>query len=197
MFLAVLSRVASEPADGGLPDEVLVGRLADGDKAAAGALYDRYARLVYSLILRIVQDEGDAEDLLQDVFVQAWQQASRFDRTRGAVAAWLLTIARSRALDRLRSRRSRPETGTAAIDAIQPAAAPAVASEDAIAVRRALAEMPLLPRVALELAYFEGLSHTEIAERLGEPLGTVKTRIRTGLLKLRSLLAPGATGMTT
>ena len=170
--------------------------LASGDQASASALYDRHARPVYSLILRIVGDEGEAEDVLQDVFAQAFRQAARYDASRGPVAAWLLMMARSRSIDRVRSRRSRPEAQTSddehAMDEM-PGSMPDAASsmldeEQARIVRRALVALPPIQRVAIELAYYDGLSHREIAERLEEPLGTVKTRIRLGLLKLRDAL---------
>ena len=170
--------------------------LASGDQASASALYDRHARPVYSLILRIVGDEGDAEDVLQDVFAQAFRQAARYDASRGPVAAWLLMMARSRSIDRVRSRRSRPEAQTSddehAMDEM-PGSMPDAASsmldqEQARIVQRALGALPTIQRVAIELAYYDGLSHREIAERLEEPLGTVKTRIRLGLLKLRDAL---------
>lgn len=170
--------------------------LASGDQASASALYDRHARPVYSLILRIVGDEGDAEDVLQDVFAQAFRQAARYDASRGPVAAWLLMMARSRSIDRVRSRRSRPEAQTSddehAMDEM-PGSMPDAASsmldqEQARIVQRALGSLPTIQRVAIELAYYDGLSHREIAERLEEPLGTVKTRIRLGLLKLRDAL---------
>ena len=170
--------------------------LASGDQASASALYDRHARPIYSLILRIVGDEGDAEDVLQDVFAQAFRQAARYDASRGPVAAWLLMMARSRSIDRVRSRRSRPEAQTSddehAMDEM-PGSMPDAASsmldeEQARIVQRALGALPPIQRVAIELAYYDGLSHREIAERLEEPLGTVKTRIRLGLLKLRDAL---------
>ena len=193
-LLAALARL--HPAAELQADDVsCLQRIASGDQAAAARLYDRHARPLYSLILRIVGNEPEAEDVLQDVFAQAFRQASRYDARRGAVAAWLLTIARSRAIDRLRSRRTRLETRTGEVETLnetpdaQPDAASVMLDEErSRLVREALAGLPLLQRMAIELAYFEGLSHTEIAARLEQPLGTVKTRIRLGLLKLRDVL---------
>jgi RNA polymerase sigma-70 factor (ECF subfamily) len=161
-------------------------------------LYDRHARPLYSLILRILGNETEAEDVLQEVFAQAFRQAARYDSRRGAVAAWLLTIARSRAIDRLRARRTRVEAPAGEMQPLDemPDAQPDAAStmldeEQSRLVRQALAALPMLQRMAIELAYYEGLSHSEIAERLEQPLGTVKTRIRLGLLKLRGVLTEG------
>jgi RNA polymerase sigma-70 factor (ECF subfamily) len=195
-FLAALARM-QPAAESQAEDVSCLRRVASGDQAAAAGLYDRHSRALYSLILRIVGDETEAEDVLQEVFAQAFRQASRYDASRGAVAAWLLMMARSRAIDRLRARRTRFEgrTGEATLDEM-PDAQPSVASvmlsdEQTRSIQRALGELPLLQRMAIELAYYEGLSHSEIAERLEQPLGTVKTRIRLGLLKLRDVLTEG------
>jgi RNA polymerase sigma-70 factor (ECF subfamily) len=196
-LLAALARL--QPAAESQADDVsCLQRIASGDQAAAEALYDRHARPLYSLLLRILGDEPEAEDVLQEAFAQAFRQASRYDARRGAVAAWLLTIARTRALDRLRARRSRVEAravGMEIIDdmpAVQLDAASAMLDEEqSRLVREALVGLPLLQRMAIELAYFEGLSHSEIAARLEQPLGTIKTRIRLALLKLRDVLTEG------
>jgi len=169
--------------------------MARGDHGALAELYDRHGRLVYSLALRILRDQGDAEDVVQEVFSQAWRQASRYESTRGPVVAWLMTLARSRAIDRLLSRRARPETGANDVEADRmldlapPIDEQLVLSDQAERIRAAVEQLSLLQRVAIELAFYEGLTHVEIAERLELPLGTVKTRIRQGLSKLRERLA--------
>jgi RNA polymerase sigma-70 factor (ECF subfamily) len=198
-FLAALAGLRSGSAGTDADDHDCLQRLAAGDSDAAAWLYDRHARAVYSLVLRIVGDEGDAEDVVQEVFAQAWRQAIRYDASRGAVGAWLLTIARTRAIDKLRSRRSRPDTRGGdeqrALEdvaaAVPDAASRIIDAENARLVQRALSELPLLQRLVIELAYYEGLTQREIADRLEEPLGTVKSRIRLGLLKLRETLAEG------
>jgi len=180
-------------------DQAALERMARGDQAGLAEMYDRHGRLVYSLALRIVRDRGDAEDVTQDVFVQAWRQASRFDTTRGNVAAWLLTMARSRAIDLIRRRRVRPQPGAddMVMETKDASPAPDVQFEwvqRAEVIQEAMGALPLLQRLAIELAFFEGLTQAEIAEQLEVPLGTVKTRIRQGLLKLRDRLArAGAT----
>ncbi len=175
-------------------DAAVLKRMAAGDAGALAELYDRHARGVYSLALRVLQDAHDAEDVVQEVFSQAWRQATRYDAARAAVAAWLLNLTRSRAIDRLRARRARPE---APVEPEVMAGVPgreagadetAISEERARLVRRALEDLPLLQRVAVELAFDEGLTHAEIADRLEQPLGTVKTRIRLGLLRLRDAL---------
>jgi RNA polymerase sigma-70 factor (ECF subfamily) len=178
-------------------DKDAIRRIAAGDPDALGELYDRHARPVYSLAIRIVDDATEAEDVVQEVFAQAWRQAGRFDAARGAVGAWLLNITRSRAIDRLRARRAKPQaTPTLTEKPVDQLIDPSetqerliVTAETAARVRAALGRLPLLQRLAIELAFYEGLTHQEIAERLEEPLGTVKTRIRLGLMKLREALA--------
>ena len=180
-----LSR-ASAPAD-----ERIVARLAAGDLDAAAELYDLYGSHVYGLARRMLRDPRDAEDVVQDVFAQAWRGASRFDPARASVVGWLLMMTRARAIDRLRALRSRPDVGgDTGVDAVASSPAPdaLLALDDAVRVREALVALPETQRVALEMAYFEGLTHSEIARALAEPLGTVKTRIRTALQALRARL---------
>jgi RNA polymerase sigma-70 factor (ECF subfamily) len=168
------------------PIDVVLDRLVAGDHAALGEVYDRYAGLVNGLALRILRNTAEAEEVIQEVFVQIWRQAERFDPARGSVEAWICTIARSRALDRLRRRTSRREDSDEAI----PGATDTPKTVEALAVRKALESLSPDQRTALELAYYEGLTQSEIAERLGEPLGTVKTRIRTAMIRLRDVLGP-------
>ncbi len=178
-------------------DLAAIQRMASGDGTALADLYDRHGRSVYGLAARILGDPAEAEDLTQDVFTLAWKNAARYDPARGAVAAWLLVTTRTRAIDRIRARRSRPQGGSdddgrkmANIPDGSPSVDVIVAtSQDAARVRVALADLPVDQRDALEQAYFQGLSHSEIAERTGIPLGTIKTRIRSGLQRLREAMA--------
>jgi RNA polymerase sigma-70 factor, ECF subfamily len=175
-------------------DSAIVQRMALGEDAALGALYDRWADSVHALASRIVRDDAEAEEVVEAVFWQAWQQAARYTGDRGSPAAWLLSIARSRALDRLRTLRRRREEQP--VDETVFAAAPAMddplaeldAADRARHVSGALAALPPEQRQVLELAYFEGLSQTEIAAQLDVPLGTIKTRARLALRKLRDHL---------
>jgi RNA polymerase sigma-70 factor (ECF subfamily) len=184
-----VTRFSGEPTVN--PDATLVGRLAAREMDAAAELYDRYAPQVYALARRIVRNDGDAEDVVQEVFSQAWRTAASYDRQRGSVIGWLLMMTRTRSIDKLRSRQARPEAdGGIQPDSLPPAETPDVvlAAEQAGIVRAALLALPAAQRTALELAYYEGLTQAEIAERLAEPLGTVKTRMRTALNTLRGRL---------
>ena len=184
------------PADG-----ELVARAAQGEERAIGLLYDRYGPVLYAVAYRIVGQRADAEEVVVEAFAQAWRDAPRFEAGRGSVAGWLTTIARSRALDLVRAR-SRRDRITATAAAERPDAPPAMGEfrpdpggaldydERRRQVRQALDTLSAPQRQAIELAYFEGLSQSEIAERLQEPLGTVKTRVRLGMQKLRECLRP-------
>jgi len=158
------------------------------------ALYDESSRLVYTIALRILRDEADASEVVVDVYRQVWQTAVQFDERRGSAAAWLAIVARSRAMDRRRSRTARTQIEVSVAEApraVVQGPSPedmAAATQTSRHVLRALTAVPSEQREALELAFFAGLSHSEIAEKLGQPLGTVKTRIRLGVVKLRDLL---------
>ena len=167
-------------------------RLQAGDQRALGELYDRYTPLVYPVILRILRSTSEAEDVLQEAWLQVWRRVVTYDPRRGTVAAWLLTVARSRALDRYRSLSSRKRAENEENVEPQPAAPDPAAlslhSEWHERVQAALGSLHPKQREVLEIAYFEGLSQTEIAEKLGSPLGTVKSWTRQGLMRLRELL---------
>ncbi|HEX2188596.1 MAG TPA: sigma-70 family RNA polymerase sigma factor [Longimicrobiaceae bacterium] len=174
----------------------LVRRMAAGDQAALAALYDRWSTLVHSVAARRVADAEDAAEVVEEVFWQAWRQAGEYREGRGAVSTWLGMIARSRAHDRLRSRRRERETetpaGLAVLQGFPAADDPALGAERAERrdlVERALGTLPADQREAVELAYFRGMSQSEIAAHTGQPLGTVKTRARLALQKLREKLS--------
>jgi RNA polymerase sigma-70 factor (ECF subfamily) len=193
----------SSPAPVPVPagDLELVSRAASGDERAIAALYDRYGGVLYAVAYRITGQRADAEEVVLEAFAQAWRDAPRFDSARGSVAGWLTVIARSRALDLVRAR-GRRDRITASAAAERPDASPAMGdwrsdpagsvdhAERQVHVREALASLSPPQRQAIELAYFEGLSQSEIAERLQEPLGTIKTRVRLGMQKLRETLRP-------
>jgi RNA polymerase sigma-70 factor (ECF subfamily) len=166
-------------------DADLIHQIATGNRTALAEIYDRYSGLIHALALRILRDGADAEEIVQDTFLQAWRQADRFDRGRGSASAWLVTIARSRALDRLRRRGPQSHSEVTESALVSEPVGDVVVGH---AVRKVLDTLPVEQRRALELAYYEGLSQSEIAKRTGDPLGTVKTRIRLGLGHLRDVL---------
>jgi len=184
----------SSASDAG--DRALVLRIERRDSDALAALYDRYSARLLGLALRIVMDPTEAEEVLQDVFFQVWRVAGSYDASRGPVLAWLLVLTRSRAIDRVRARRPAARAGVRRLDDVaeprssEDVEAGSVTREWEALCRAAIAELPPDQHRALELAYFEGLTHQEIAERTSSPLGTVKTRVRLGLMKLRERVQP-------
>ena len=175
-------------------DQALLARVSGGDAAALRTLYDVCAGRAMSIAYRVLGSRSEAEEVVQETFVQVWRQAASYDAGRGGAMAWIATIVRSRALDRLRSRAASERAVARSED--DPDAQPTAPAPAEVAAQRelraqvmaALAALPVEQRSAIELAYYEGLSHSEIAARLGDPLGTVKTRVRLGLAKLASVL---------
>jgi RNA polymerase sigma-70 factor (ECF subfamily) len=177
-------------------DGDLLARLQKRDPQALAELYDRYGRMVFGLILRIVQDRATAEDLVQEAFLRVWNRAAGFDSNQGAVGPWLLAVARNRAIDHLRYRGRRPEASLELNESENPALFADVQADplrfDTVRqVKNALEKLSDQQREAIELAYFEGLSQTEIAERMQQPLGTVKSWVRRALLQMREELGGG------
>lgn len=173
----------------------LICRIADEDQQAMSTLYDTTNRLVYGLLLRILSDPATAEEVLLDVYTQVWRQASRFDGTRGGPMAWITTIARSRAIDRLRSEKQNIQREESLETVSQQATSEnveddATNSELRTIIRRAMEELTPEQREVIELAYYGGMSQSEIALKLNQPLGTVKTRTRIGMMRLREALGP-------
>jgi RNA polymerase sigma-70 factor (ECF subfamily) len=179
-------------------DQDLLRDIAHGNAEALGALYDAHARVVFALAKRVLGTQEDAEEVVQDVFAYVWREAARYEVGRATVAGWLVMLTRTRAIDKLRSRQARPDLNQAAdptpvLDtSISRSATPealAVTKDDARRVGAALNHLPGDQRSLIDLAYFEGLSQSEIAERTGTPLGTVKTRMRTALQTMRAAMS--------
>jgi RNA polymerase sigma-70 factor (ECF subfamily) len=182
-----------------VPDSALVERMMAGDESALGALYDRYAGMLFAMLVRILRDTSAAEEVLQDLFLQLWRGASRFDASRGSLPAWLLVIGRNRAISRLRGREHRevledpenfsfdtvPSSGDLEDEAWR--------AQLMERLRGAMATLPPEQREAVELAYFEGMTQTEIAARTGCPLGTVKSRVRAAMQSLKQIFDDGTT----
>src|ERR1700677_3030825 len=176
-------------------DNQLIMRVAQGDRAAFAALYDRFSTPLYSLALKMLADEAEAQDLLQEVFLSIWNKASTFRADRGAAFSWVVTQVRNRAIDRIRSRRRHGELIEANAPDLEPSGSFVESSADQCAVgerarevRSALGQLNDEQRQGLRLAYFEGLTQTESAQKLAQPLGTIKARAHRGLARLRTLL---------
>jgi RNA polymerase sigma-70 factor (ECF subfamily) len=175
----------SETANRAVNDAESLTRIGRRDENAMEDIFRRYSGPVYSVALRVLHDTGQAEDVLQEVFLQLWRNPTAFDQDRGSLGAWLMVIARNRAIDLVRRRKPSDSVDDVVLASSINVADEAERNVMMEKVHRALAELPSEQRKSLELAYFEGLSHTEIASRTGDPLGTVKTRIRQALITLR------------
>jgi RNA polymerase sigma-70 factor (ECF subfamily) len=191
VFLAALIPTANREVS---PDATLVHRLLQKDVSAFEQLYDRHSRAIYSLVLRILQQAGTAEEVVQDIFLQLWRNAAQYDVSRGPFVPWLFTLARNRALDTLRLKSERQRRREDQTEELPPIATVPQYEQQfdekrrAEKVRTLMASLSPQQKKAIELAYFEGLSHSEIAAALKEPLGTVKSWIRNGLLRLKEEL---------
>lgn len=181
-----------QPEQAQFSDVELLHAVARGDEGALARLYDHYRLILFGLLARILNSREEAEDVLQEVFLQVWRRAADFDERRGRPFTWLVTLARSRAIDRLRLLASRQRIAVSAardaMDETSDAVADAFHAEQREIMAQALAELPEEQRRTLKLAYFDGLTQSEIAVKLSTPLGTVKTRMRSGMIKLRELL---------
>jgi len=166
-------------------DRSLIRGISNGREDAMAELYDRYSSIVYSVALRVLGDTGRAEDVMQEVFMQLWRNPAAFDANRGSLGAWLAVITRNRSVDALRKRRPETDPEDVVLSVVPDMAGQADRSRVAEKVRGVLSGMPATQRAALEMAYYQGMTHTEIASKTGEPLGTIKTRIRAGLIALR------------
>ena len=175
-----------------IPDVSLLKAVARGDESALASLYDRYSLILFGLLTRILNSRAEAEDVLQEVFLQVWRRAGDFDERRGRPFTWLVTLARSRGIDRLRLLASRERVVTAAAQEVREETSDAVKdtlqAEQREIIKRALAKLTEEQRQVLLLAYLDGMTQSEIASKLNSPLGTIKTRMRSGMIKLRELL---------
>jgi len=177
-------------------DAALIAAVATGDDAAMAQLYDRFSSLVQAVAVRMLRDRAVADELVEDVFVEIWRRSAQYDPSRGSLATWIATISRSRGIDRIRARQRHGHVHLAADDQADqvltaPASDPAegvIAGENRLRIDRALRVLSSEQREALELAYFHGLTQLEIATRLSRPLGTVKTHMRQGLIRMRDEL---------
>lgn len=198
--MAVIRISTEERADPTvLDDAALAARIGSGDAEALATLYDRYARVMYSFAIRMLSDPGLAEELTQEVFLRVWRQCGQYQHNRGALLTWILSITHNMAIDEIRRQKRRPQVqNPGEDDLLLISVADHGPDVEQLAwlgalrglVREALAEIPMAQREVVELAYFSGLTQREIADRLDEPLGTVKTRMRLALLKLRERLGP-------
>jgi RNA polymerase sigma-70 factor (ECF subfamily) len=182
--------LSSAELKGESSDMALLSAIRSGDEGAMALLYDRYSSIVYAVALRVLADTSAAEDILQEVFMQLWRSPGGFDASRGSLGPWLAVITRNRAIDLLRKRHPESNIDDVVVSIEFDMAGDAERGQAMEKVRSAMGAMPSAQRSALEMAYFEGLTHTEIAAKTGEPLGTIKTRIRSGLLALRRAVNP-------
>jgi RNA polymerase sigma-70 factor, ECF subfamily len=170
-------------------DEQLLLAIAARDEESLAFLYDKYKVILFSVILRILNNREEAEDVLQEIFLQVWQKAKDFDESRGRGFTWLVTLSRSRAIDRLRALASRQRTADESLigksDEVASFEEEAIIKQQRVKIAKVLSELPEEQQIVLQLAYFEGLSQTEISEKLAVPLGTIKTRMRNATIKLR------------
>jgi len=179
---------ASRAASKAMEDAILLERLASGDQQAMAAIFDRYSGIVYSVAMRVLKDPAQAEDVMQEIFIQVWKNPASFVSGRGSLGAWLAVVARNRSIDCLRRRKPTDSVEDVVLAASTDLAAESERNVLMEQVRAYLLQLPPEQRKSVEMAYFEGLSHSEISEKTGDALGTVKTRIRLGLISLRKAM---------
>lgn len=182
-----MNRTMERPGHGASAEEdgILLERIRRGDEAAMAVVFDRYSRVVYSVSLRVLRDTAAAEDVLQEIFMQVWRAPGSFLATKGSLGGWLAVVARNRSIDALRRRRPTDQVEEISLPSPFNLAEEAERNNMMERARAAIVQLPTEQRKTLEMAFFDGLTHTEIAEMTGDPLGTVKTRIRSALLTLR------------